>query len=54
MKNVQGDKVTCKRIANPSSEEVEELMDRYVEALHGLFEQYKEEAGYPNDTLKII
>jgi hypothetical protein len=53
-KNVCGDKITCKRVANPTAEQVEELMDRYVDALQNLFEQYKEEAGYPNETLKII
>ena len=53
-KNVQGEKRTCKRIDNPTNEQVEELMGRYCEALRGLFEQYKVQAGYPNDTLKII
>lgn len=54
VKNVHGDKRTCKRVENPTPEQVEELMDRYVDALHRLFEQYKVEAGYPNDTLQII
>ena len=52
--NVCGDKRTCKRIANPTDEQVEELMERYVNALQSLFEQYKIEAGYPNDMLHII
>lgn len=52
--NVCGDKRTCKRIANPTDEQVEELMERYVNALQCLFEQYKIEAGYPNDMLHII
>mmetsp|Transcript_25295 Transcript_25295/g.53429 ORF Transcript_25295/g.53429 Transcript_25295/m.53429 type:complete len:412 (+) Transcript_25295:132-1367(+) len=54
MKNVTGDKVTCTRIENPTKEQVEELMERYVNAMYGLFEQYKEEAGYPNEKLQII
>ena len=45
MKNVCGDKVTCERVENPTLEQVEELMARYVDAMHRLFEQYKEEAG---------
>lgn len=52
-RNANGQKVTCKRIANPTKEQVEELMDRYTDALHRLFEQYKVEAGYPNDKLVI-
>ena len=52
--NVCGDKRTCKRIANPTDEQVEELMERYVNALQCLFEHYKIEAGYPNDMLHII
>lgn len=48
-----GNKLTCKRIANPTQEQVEELMDRYVNALECLFEQYKVQAGYPNDRLVI-
>lgn len=52
-RNVNGNKLTCKRIANPTDEQVYELMDRYVDALQCLFEQYKVEAGYPNDRLVI-
>eukprot|EP00986_Skeletonema_menzelii_P020951 scaffold32788_cov166-Skeletonema_menzelii.AAC.3 len=52
-RNVNGNKLTCKRIANPTDAQVNELMDRYVNALQCLFEQYKVEAGYPNDTLVI-
>ncbi len=52
-RNANGQNVTCKRIANPTKEQVEELMDRYTDALHRLFEQYKVEAGYPNDKLVI-
>lgn len=54
-KNVCGEKITCKRIENPTTEQVEELMDRYTDAaLYRLFEQYKVEADYPNDSLRII
>lgn len=52
--NVHGDKRTCKRVENPTNEQVEELMDRYIDALECLFEQYKVIAGYPNDTLQVI
>ena len=54
MTNISGNKTTCKRVENPTQQQVEELMERYVEALQNLFEQYKEEAGYPHDTLRII
>lgn len=53
MKNVSGGKNTCKRVPNPTHDQVEDLMERYVAALHGLFEQYKHQAGYPNDSLRI-
>ena len=52
-RNVNGNKMTCKRIAHPTDAQVNELMDRYVNALERLFEQYKVEAGYPNDTLVV-
>ena len=52
-KDLNGNKLTCKRIPNPTPEQVNELMDRYVNALQCLFEQYKVEAGYPNDRLVI-
>ena len=53
-KNVKGKMKTCKRVDNPSVEQIEELMARYVDSLHRLFEQYKVQAGFPNDTLQII
>eukprot|EP00554_Chaetoceros_debilis_P012699 CAMPEP_0194120838 /NCGR_PEP_ID=MMETSP0150-20130528/44616_1 /TAXON_ID=122233 /ORGANISM="Chaetoceros debilis, Strain MM31A-1" /LENGTH=285 /DNA_ID=CAMNT_0038813033 /DNA_START=262 /DNA_END=1119 /DNA_ORIENTATION=+ len=52
--NINGKKRTCKKIANPSEEEVVELMERYTKAIHSLFEQYKDEAGYGNDELEIL
>jgi len=52
--NINGKKRTCKKIANPSEEEVMELMERYTKAIHSLFEQYKDEAGYGNDELEIL
>ncbi|GFH61222.1 hypothetical protein CTEN210_17698 [Chaetoceros tenuissimus] len=53
-KNVHGEKRTCKRVENPTPEQVQQMMDKYTTALHNLFEQYKVEAGYPNDKLQII
>ena len=44
----------CETIKDPTNEEVEELVNRYTDSIHRLFEQYKMEAGYPNDTLKIF
>ena len=52
--NLNGPKLTCKKIENPSKEQVEELMNRYTEAIHQLFDQYKVEAGYGDDQLKIV
>ena len=54
MKNRCGDKVTCPRIENPTEEQVQELMGKYTHALECLFEQYKEQAGYPNERMEII
>jgi hypothetical protein len=51
---VNGKKRTCKKIPEPTPEQVEELMSRYVDALERLFDQYKGEAGYENDILKIM
>ncbi len=52
--SINGRKHTCKKVPNPSHEEVLELMDRYTEALYSLFEQYKGEAGYPQNDLEIL
>ena len=40
-------------IRNPSNEQVEELLVRYIDALRRLFDQYKAQAGYPNAQLEI-
>jgi len=47
-------KRTCATHLNPSNEQVEELLQRYTDSLHLLFEQYKHQAGYGNDVLEII
>ena len=47
-------KRTCKKIPNPTPAQVEELMNKYVDALERLFDQYKSQAGYENDILKVI
>jgi hypothetical protein len=54
--NTSGGKTirTCKRVKDPTPEQVEELVGRYVDSMQRLFEQYKVEAGYPNDTLQIL
>ena len=49
-----GRKRTCKKIPNPTNKQVEELMQRYVDAMQMLFDQYKAQAGYANDVLKVI
>ena len=47
-------KRTCKKIDNPTPEQVEELMSRYIDSMERLFDQYKHQAGYGNDVLKVI
>ncbi len=49
-----GRKRTCKKVPNPTNEQVEELMQRYTDAMERLFDQYKVQAGYGNDVLKVI
>ena len=44
---------TCPKIENPTDEQVEELMQRYMDAMRRLFDQYKDQAGYPNAQLEI-
>mmetsp|Transcript_33663 Transcript_33663/g.39220 ORF Transcript_33663/g.39220 Transcript_33663/m.39220 type:complete len:464 (+) Transcript_33663:49-1440(+) len=46
-------KRTCRKIEDPTSEQIEELMNRYIDALERLFDQYKAQAGYENDILKV-
>eukprot|EP00934_Nitzschia_sp_Nitz4_P007287 Nitzschia sp. Nitz4//scaffold311_size21207//14707//15861//NITZ4_008624-RA/size21207-processed-gene-0.53-mRNA-1//-1//CDS//3329547392//7277//frame0 len=52
---IQGEhgKRVAKPIPNPTEEQIDELMDRYLDALQRLFDQYKEEAGYPDAILDI-
>ena len=47
-------KRTCRKIPDPTKEQVEELMNRYVDAMERLFDQYKGQAGYGNDVLKVV
>ncbi len=47
-------KKMCTKIPDPSDEQIEELMNRYVDANERLFEQYKDQAGYNNVILKAI
>lgn len=47
-------KKMCRRIPEPSDEQIEELMDRYVDAHERLFEQYKDQVGFEHVILKAI
>ena len=40
-------------IPEPTNEQVAELMDRYLDALRRLFDQYKAQAGCPDAVLEI-
>ena len=44
-------KQTCQLIPEPTDEQIDELLYRYMAALIRLFEQYKAEAGYPDAEL---
>jgi hypothetical protein len=48
-----GDKSTCRKVPEPSQEQIDELLGRYTTALTQLFDQYKAQAGYPDATLEI-
>lgn len=53
-RNVGGNRVTCRRVEDPTNEQIEDLMGRYLDAMEGLFEQYKVQAGYEQEELRII
>lgn len=44
---------TCRKVPNPTDEQVSELLDRYVDGLERLFDQYKAQAGCPDATLEV-
>jgi len=48
-----GEKRTARKILEPTPEEIEDLLERYMDALRRLFDQYKAQAGYPNAELEI-
>ena len=49
-----GDPVVVERaIAAPSEAECDALLERYLDALRRLFEQYKAQAGCPDAALRI-
>jgi len=48
-----GEKRTARKIPDPTSAQIEELLERYMDALRRLFDQYKAQAGYPNTELEI-
>jgi hypothetical protein len=48
-----GSRGAIQKIPEPSAEQIEELLGRYMNALCRLFDQYKAQAGYPNAELEI-
>lgn len=40
-------------VVEPTAEQIDELLSRYMDALRRLFNQYKAQAGYPNAELEI-
>mmetsp|Transcript_27409 Transcript_27409/g.86884 ORF Transcript_27409/g.86884 Transcript_27409/m.86884 type:complete len:208 (-) Transcript_27409:73-696(-) len=51
---VLADPIPVEKKENPTAEELDALSVAYAEALNGLYEQYKHDAGYGDRTLKII
>ena len=49
-----GKRETCRQIENPSKEQVQDLLERYMDAMNRLFDQYKDQAGYPDATLEFL
>ncbi len=48
-----GEKMTARKVPEPTSEDIDDLLNRYMDALQRLFDQYKAQAGYPNAELEI-
>lgn len=46
-------KLTCRRTPNPTEEQIDDLLERYTDALRRLFDQYKAQAGCPYAHLEI-
>lgn len=40
--------------ADPSPQEVQAVLQRYISELERLFERHKAEAGHPDDTLTVL
>ena len=52
-RETSGNKRAAQKITEPTNEQIEELLERYLDALRCLFDQYKAQAGYPNAQLEI-
>lgn len=50
---VSAGKMVCKKIAEPTEQQIDDLWNRYTESLISLFEQYKAQAGFPNAKLVL-
>ncbi|KAL7574047.1 hypothetical protein ACA910_015625 [Epithemia clementina (nom. ined.)] len=44
---------SCPKVPDPTEEQIDDLLQRYTNALVRLFDQYKAQAGYPNAQLEI-
>ena len=42
------------KLAEPSRQEVQQHLDRFIEAMRSLFERHKAAAGYPDLQLRIL
>eukprot|EP00617_Octactis_speculum_P005302 CAMPEP_0185798822 /NCGR_PEP_ID=MMETSP1174-20130828/162351_1 /TAXON_ID=35687 /ORGANISM="Dictyocha speculum, Strain CCMP1381" /LENGTH=128 /DNA_ID=CAMNT_0028494341 /DNA_START=373 /DNA_END=759 /DNA_ORIENTATION=+ len=50
----KGGKMACVPVPNPSDEQVNELLGRYMSSFERLFDQYKAQAGYPDAKLELL
>ena len=51
---VMADPVLVERaIEEPTEEDCDALMERFVDAIRRLFDQYKAQAGYPDAELEV-
>lgn len=51
---VVGKPIPVQRSAAPDSKEVQRTLQRYIQELSRIFEQYKAAAGHPHATLTIV
>ncbi len=51
---VIGEPIPVKQVANPTEAQVDELHQKFIEALQSLFDEYKSTVGWQHKKLEII